>query len=39
LAGTLEPFLNDSQRERVARRVLSAMLALVAIWFAWSTAR
>jgi len=39
LAGTLEPFLNDPRRERIARRVLSAMLALVAIWFAWSTAR
>lgn len=39
LAGTLEPFLNDPRRERVARRGLSAILALVAVWFAWSTAR
>ena len=39
LAGTLEPFLNDPRRERVARRVLSALLAAVAIWFGWSTAR
>ncbi|CAI2931559.1 LysE family translocator [Aminobacter niigataensis] len=39
LAGTLEPFLNDSRRERFARRTLSALLAGVAIWFAFSTAR
>ena len=39
LAGTLEPFLNDPRRERIARRVLSALLAAVAIWFGWSTAR
>ena len=39
LAGVLEPFLNDPGRERVARRLLSAMLALVAVWFGWSTAR
>ncbi|RVD33545.1 LysE family translocator, partial [Mesorhizobium sp. M4B.F.Ca.ET.019.03.1.1] len=39
LAGTLEPFLNDPRRERFARRLLSALLALVAFWFAWSTAR
>lgn len=39
LAGTLEPFLNDPRREIVARRVLSASLALVAVWFAWTTAR
>lgn len=39
LAGTLEPFLNDSRRERIARRALSALLAAVAIWFAFSTAR
>lgn len=34
-AGSLEPFLTDSRRERIARRVLSALLALVAVWFAW----
>jgi threonine/homoserine/homoserine lactone efflux protein len=39
LAGTLEPFLNDPKRERIARRILSALLALVALWFAWTTAR
>ena len=39
LAGTLEPILNDSRRESIARRILSVLLALVAIWFAWSTAR
>lgn len=38
LAGTLEPFLNDPRRERIARRALSALLACVAVWFAWSTA-
>ncbi len=39
LAGTLESFLNDPRREKFARRVLSALLACVAIWFGWSTAR
>ena len=39
LAGTLEPFLNDPRRERIARRVLSSLLAAVALWFGWSTAR
>lgn len=39
LAGALAPLLNDPHREKVARRALSALLALVAVWFAWSTAR
>jgi threonine/homoserine/homoserine lactone efflux protein len=39
IAGTLEPVLNDPRREQIARRFFSALLALVAIWFAWSTAR
>jgi threonine/homoserine/homoserine lactone efflux protein len=39
MAGTLEPVLNDPRRERLARRWLSALLALVAIWFAISTAQ
>lgn len=39
MAGTLEPFLNDPRREKIARRALSAMLAMVALWFAWTTAR
>ncbi|MBX3532426.1 MAG: LysE family translocator [Rhizobiaceae bacterium] len=39
LAGALQPLLSDPRRERIARRVLSALLAAVALWFAWSTAR
>jgi threonine/homoserine/homoserine lactone efflux protein len=39
MAATLEPFLNDPRRERLARRVLSTLLAIVALWFAWTTAR
>jgi threonine/homoserine/homoserine lactone efflux protein len=39
LAGSLQPVLNDPRRERLARRALSALLAVVALWFAWSTAR
>lgn len=39
LAGALEPLLNNARRERLARRVLSGLLALVAVWFGWSTAR
>ena len=39
LAGTLEPVLNDPRRETIVRRVLSVLLALVALWFAWTTAR
>jgi len=39
LAGALQPFLNDPRLERTSRRLLSALLALVAVWFAWSTAR
>lgn len=38
-AGALEPVLNDPRREKIARRVLSALLAAVAVWFGWSTAR
>jgi len=39
LAGALQPILNNPRREQAARRVLSALLAGVAIWFGWSTAR
>ncbi|MEP9372499.1 LysE family translocator [Mesorhizobium sp. KR1-2] len=39
IAGTLEPVLNDPRREQIARRFLSALLGLVALWFAWTTAR
>ena len=39
LAAALEPVLNDPRLEKIARRFLSALLAVVAIWFAFSTAR
>lgn len=39
MAGSVRPLLTNPSRERIVRRVLSAGLALVAIWFAWSTAR
>jgi threonine/homoserine/homoserine lactone efflux protein len=39
LAGALEPLLTDPVIERRVRRFLSLLLALVALWFAWSTAR
>ena len=39
LAGAAAPFLTDPRRERIARRVLSALLALVARWFGRTTAR
>ncbi|WP_378945527.1 LysE family translocator [Mesorhizobium sp. ANAO-SY3R2] len=39
LASRLEPLLNDARIEKVTRRALSALLAAVAIWFAFSTAR
>lgn len=39
LAGSLEPLLTNPVQERLVRRVLSVLLALVALWFAWSTAR
>ena len=39
LAGSLTPILTDPRRERITRRVLSVLLALVAIWFGFSTAR
>ena len=39
LAGSLEPLLTDPARELRVRRALSLLLALVALWFAWSTAR
>jgi threonine/homoserine/homoserine lactone efflux protein len=37
LGGSIEPLLTNPARERVIRRVLSVLLALVAVWFAWST--
>jgi threonine/homoserine/homoserine lactone efflux protein len=39
LGGSLAPHLTDPARETAIRRILSALLALVAVWFAWSTAR
>jgi threonine/homoserine/homoserine lactone efflux protein len=39
LAGALAPILNDPVREQTARRVLSLLLAGVAIWFAVGSAR
>jgi threonine/homoserine/homoserine lactone efflux protein len=39
LAGTLAPLLNDPRREGNVRRVLSVLLAAVAVWFFFSTAR
>ena len=38
-AGSLKPLLADPERERALRRVLSLLLAAVAIWFAIKTAR
>ncbi len=37
-AATARRWLTDPARERLVRRVLSAALALVALWFAWKTA-
>ena len=37
LAGSLRPFL-DGKYERITRRTLAALLAVVAIWFGWATA-
>ncbi|MCF3642255.1 LysE family translocator [Rhizobium sp. TRM95111] len=37
LAAAFEPILTDPERERRVRRVLSLLLAAVALWFAWST--
>lgn len=37
LAGTARAFLNNPQRIRIARRILSIMLAGIALWFAVET--
>lgn len=39
LAGLARHVLDDPRRSRIVRRVLSALLALIAIWFAWATGR
>lgn len=38
-AAALRPYLVDGPYERLARRLLAISLALVAIWFFWSTRR
>lgn len=38
-AGSIKPLLTDPDRERWVRRALSLLLAAVAIWFAFKTAR
>jgi threonine/homoserine/homoserine lactone efflux protein len=39
LAAQLRPWLVEGPRQQTVRRVLSAVLALVAIWLAWTTRR
>lgn len=39
LAGAARPFLEDPDRSRMVRRALSFALALIAVWFAFGTAR
>jgi threonine/homoserine/homoserine lactone efflux protein len=39
LGGSLASLLTNPARETLIRRALSVLLALVAVWFAWSTAR
>lgn len=38
-AGAAKAFFDNPARERMARRVLSVLLALVALWFGWKTGR
>ena len=39
IAGAARPFLDDPERTLVVRRILSAGLACIAVWFGYSTAR
>jgi threonine/homoserine/homoserine lactone efflux protein len=39
LAGSLRPWLTDAGQVRPVRRLLAVLLAGVALWFLWSTAR
>ena len=39
IGGALRPYLNRPETEKRLRRVLAVALALIALWFAWSTAR
>jgi threonine/homoserine/homoserine lactone efflux protein len=38
LAGAARPFLENPDRRRIVRRILSVALAAIAVWFAFSTA-
>ena len=38
LAGSLRPYLENPRYNMMARRILSVLLALVALWFAYDTA-
>lgn len=37
MAGAAQAFMMDARRRLIVRRVLSAALAVIAIWFAWET--
>ncbi len=39
LAGTAKPFFDDPVRVRLTRRVLALALGVIALWFAYATAR
>ncbi|MBZ3695950.1 hypothetical protein [Phyllobacterium calauticae] len=39
LASALGAILNEPSRERFIRRFLAIVLAVVAVWFAWTTRR
>lgn len=39
LAGLARRILDDPRRSRIVRRVLSALLACIALWFGWATGR
>lgn len=39
LAARLEPWLTQGQRRDMTRRVLAVVLALIAVWLAWTTRR
>ncbi|MGB3313030.1 MAG: LysE family translocator [Albidovulum sp.] len=39
LAGLARHVLDDPRRSRIVRRTLSALLAVIALWFAWTTGR
>jgi len=37
LAGRLQPWLTEGSRQQAVRRILSVLLAFVAVWLAWTT--